>query len=231
VRTASMVQVRQPAHTRSVGRWKHYEELLHPLFRALERHRVIPDNCERWLSKSVPVAQLRCQVLQVRPLYEARFVQPWNGSDRVSTHPASQLAELLPEARKPSAPAWRRARRPASRWVANHRGTIGSAAWAKRTNVVRSWRRDSVRASAPGWMRMNSGRSRRAAQPGRMMVEEVAESTDAHNMAQMGALPCLSMFVEIFKRSKPHLILGQPVATLISQRDGRNLGFEVTAMD
>jgi len=39
VRTASMVQVRQPAHTRSVGRWKHYEESLHPLFQALERHR------------------------------------------------------------------------------------------------------------------------------------------------------------------------------------------------
>jgi len=47
VRTASMVQARQPAHTRSVGRWKHYEELLHPLFRALERHRVIPEDCER----------------------------------------------------------------------------------------------------------------------------------------------------------------------------------------
>lgn len=37
VRTASMVQVRQPAHSRSVGRWKHYEESLHPLFQAIDR--------------------------------------------------------------------------------------------------------------------------------------------------------------------------------------------------
>jgi len=35
VRTASRVQVREPVYRRSVGRWKHYEELLGPLFAAL----------------------------------------------------------------------------------------------------------------------------------------------------------------------------------------------------
>jgi hypothetical protein len=32
VRTASAAQVRQPVHSRSVGRWKHYELLLADLF-------------------------------------------------------------------------------------------------------------------------------------------------------------------------------------------------------
>lgn len=36
VTTASSVQVRQPAHTRSVGRWRRYEEQLAPTRRALE---------------------------------------------------------------------------------------------------------------------------------------------------------------------------------------------------
>jgi Sulfotransferase family len=40
VRSASQVQVRQPIHSRSVGRWKNYESLLQPLFQAMERHGV-----------------------------------------------------------------------------------------------------------------------------------------------------------------------------------------------
>jgi tetratricopeptide (TPR) repeat protein len=40
VRTPSFVQVRQPIHTQSVGRWKNYELSLQPLFRAIERHGV-----------------------------------------------------------------------------------------------------------------------------------------------------------------------------------------------
>ena len=36
VTTASSVQVRQPAHTRSVGRWRRYEEQLAPARRVLE---------------------------------------------------------------------------------------------------------------------------------------------------------------------------------------------------
>ena len=40
VRTASQVQVRQPIHSRSVGRWKNYERLLEPLFQALARNGV-----------------------------------------------------------------------------------------------------------------------------------------------------------------------------------------------
>ena len=36
VRTASAVQVRQPVYRRSVGRWKHYEHALAPLFARLE---------------------------------------------------------------------------------------------------------------------------------------------------------------------------------------------------
>jgi hypothetical protein len=35
VTTASVVQVRQPAHTRSVGRWRRYENELQPMQRAL----------------------------------------------------------------------------------------------------------------------------------------------------------------------------------------------------
>jgi len=38
VRSASLVQVRQPVHSQSVGRWKNYESLLQPLFQALERN-------------------------------------------------------------------------------------------------------------------------------------------------------------------------------------------------
>jgi tetratricopeptide (TPR) repeat protein len=40
VRTPSLLQVRQPVHSRAVGRWKHYEPALQPLFRAFERHGV-----------------------------------------------------------------------------------------------------------------------------------------------------------------------------------------------
>ena len=36
VTTASSVQVRQPAHTRSVGRWRRYETQLQPMREALE---------------------------------------------------------------------------------------------------------------------------------------------------------------------------------------------------
>jgi hypothetical protein len=36
VRTASAVQVRQPVFRTSVGRWKHYEQALGPLFARLE---------------------------------------------------------------------------------------------------------------------------------------------------------------------------------------------------
>ncbi|MHB1559010.1 MAG: tetratricopeptide repeat-containing sulfotransferase family protein [Isosphaeraceae bacterium] len=38
VRTPSLIQVRRPVHTRSVGRWRNYEEFLGPMFRAFERH-------------------------------------------------------------------------------------------------------------------------------------------------------------------------------------------------
>ena len=40
VRTPSLVQVRQPIHPGSVGRWRNYEASLQPLFRALQRHGV-----------------------------------------------------------------------------------------------------------------------------------------------------------------------------------------------
>jgi hypothetical protein len=40
VRTASLVQVRQPLHNRSVGRWKNYESMLQPLLEAFQRHGV-----------------------------------------------------------------------------------------------------------------------------------------------------------------------------------------------
>lgn len=36
VQTPSRWQVRQPMHTRSIGRWRHYEELLPPLLKALD---------------------------------------------------------------------------------------------------------------------------------------------------------------------------------------------------
>jgi len=37
VATASAVQVRQPAHTKSVGRWRRYERQLEPMRRTLEK--------------------------------------------------------------------------------------------------------------------------------------------------------------------------------------------------
>ncbi len=40
IRTPSLVQVRQPIHSHSVGRWRNYEPSLQPLFRAFERHGV-----------------------------------------------------------------------------------------------------------------------------------------------------------------------------------------------
>jgi hypothetical protein len=36
VATASAVQVREPAHTRSIGRWRRYEEQLTPMRQELE---------------------------------------------------------------------------------------------------------------------------------------------------------------------------------------------------
>jgi tetratricopeptide (TPR) repeat protein len=46
VRTPSRVQVRQPVHSRSAGRWRLYEASLKPMFRAFERHGVelVDDN-------------------------------------------------------------------------------------------------------------------------------------------------------------------------------------------
>jgi tetratricopeptide (TPR) repeat protein len=41
VRTPSLAQVRQPIHSRSAGRWRHYEPFLPSLFRALERYGVV----------------------------------------------------------------------------------------------------------------------------------------------------------------------------------------------
>ena len=41
VRTPSLVQVRQPIHSRSSGRWRHYEATLQPLLEAFDRHGVI----------------------------------------------------------------------------------------------------------------------------------------------------------------------------------------------
>ncbi len=40
VRTPSLIQVRRPVHTRSVGRWRNYEPFLGPMHRAFERHGV-----------------------------------------------------------------------------------------------------------------------------------------------------------------------------------------------
>ena len=44
VRTPSRVQVRQPIHSRSAGRWRLYEASLKPMFEAFERHGVELDN-------------------------------------------------------------------------------------------------------------------------------------------------------------------------------------------
>lgn len=42
VRTASSWQVRQPLYSRSVGRWRHYERYLGPLFQVLEKDGAVP---------------------------------------------------------------------------------------------------------------------------------------------------------------------------------------------
>ncbi|MDH3429911.1 MAG: sulfotransferase [Gammaproteobacteria bacterium] len=42
VSTASAVQVREPAHTRSIGRWRRYQHQLSPMQEVLEQHGVIP---------------------------------------------------------------------------------------------------------------------------------------------------------------------------------------------
>jgi tetratricopeptide (TPR) repeat protein len=49
VRTPSLVQVRQPVHTRSVGRWRNYEPFIQPLLAAFERHGVKIDNIKNIL--------------------------------------------------------------------------------------------------------------------------------------------------------------------------------------
>jgi hypothetical protein len=43
VRTPSLVQVREPIHSQSVGRWKNYEATLQPLLSAFERNGVVLD--------------------------------------------------------------------------------------------------------------------------------------------------------------------------------------------
>jgi hypothetical protein len=45
VTTASTVQVREPAHTRSIGRWRRYERQLAPMRKTLEAHGVDPVAC------------------------------------------------------------------------------------------------------------------------------------------------------------------------------------------
>jgi len=40
VRTASFIEVRRPAHTRSIGRWRHYQTHLAPLFRLMAHYGV-----------------------------------------------------------------------------------------------------------------------------------------------------------------------------------------------
>ncbi len=47
VRTASQVQVREPVHAHSVGRWRHYESLIPELFHALERRGVRTGQSDR----------------------------------------------------------------------------------------------------------------------------------------------------------------------------------------
>jgi tetratricopeptide (TPR) repeat protein len=46
VRTASLVQVRQPVYAHAVGRWRRYETMIAPLLEALERHDVRPDDLD-----------------------------------------------------------------------------------------------------------------------------------------------------------------------------------------
>lgn len=43
VATASAVQVRQPVHTKSIGRWRRYEQYLEPMRRVLHDHGIRPD--------------------------------------------------------------------------------------------------------------------------------------------------------------------------------------------
>ena len=40
VRTASLAQVREPVHTRSIGRWRRYESWQAPMLEALKAHGV-----------------------------------------------------------------------------------------------------------------------------------------------------------------------------------------------
>jgi tetratricopeptide (TPR) repeat protein len=47
VRTSSMLDVRQPIRSHSVGRWRRFESILSPLFRALERHGVVASHESR----------------------------------------------------------------------------------------------------------------------------------------------------------------------------------------
>jgi len=44
VRTASLVQVRDPIHSNSVGRWRRYAQSLEPLFQAFQTHGVVLDD-------------------------------------------------------------------------------------------------------------------------------------------------------------------------------------------
>jgi len=46
VQTASRLQVRQPMHARSIGKWKRYEKHLAPLLAALEETNLRPLNCQ-----------------------------------------------------------------------------------------------------------------------------------------------------------------------------------------
>ena len=43
VATASAVQVRQPVHTKSIGRWHRYEQYLEPMRRVLEEQGIAPE--------------------------------------------------------------------------------------------------------------------------------------------------------------------------------------------
>jgi len=43
VTTASSVQVREPAHTRSIGRWKKYQQQLQPMVKTLQEHGIVID--------------------------------------------------------------------------------------------------------------------------------------------------------------------------------------------
>ena len=51
VSTASAVQVREPAHTRSIGRWRRYESQLQPMLRALEAAGV---EVQPWSQGAIP---------------------------------------------------------------------------------------------------------------------------------------------------------------------------------